>query len=177
MPYSTKQMLRDANGDLIPQYWDVVEQEFKPLTGRNGANDVRLAGSKIVYEFGFSDSIDPQTSFKIIEGVDISGFSRIVISITFDEAFNRFGEEAYGSELLVEGSRSDTLVSSGFLTDRQLLKMGSGINRPYKDDPIRGAYQTDVLLLNGKFLHAEIRNNHSANAIYRLRSVTVKGVD
>src|SRR5690625_3067980 len=45
MPYSNKQMLRDANGDLIPQYWDVVEQEFKPLTGQNGANDVRLTGS------------------------------------------------------------------------------------------------------------------------------------
>jgi|SRR5690625_3547042 len=45
MPYSNKQMLRDANGDLIPQYWDVVEQDFKPLTGQGGANDVRLTGS------------------------------------------------------------------------------------------------------------------------------------
>src|SRR5690625_498003 len=48
MPYRNKQMLRDANGDLIPQYWDVVEQEFKPLTGSGGANDVRLTGSRVV---------------------------------------------------------------------------------------------------------------------------------
>jgi|SRR5690625_643753 len=48
MPYSTKQMLRDANGDLIPQYWDITEQEFKPLTGQDGANDVRLTGSNVV---------------------------------------------------------------------------------------------------------------------------------
>lgn len=48
MPYSNKQMLRDANGDLIPQYWDVVEQDFKPLTGQGGANDVRLTGSNVL---------------------------------------------------------------------------------------------------------------------------------
>lgn len=48
MPWTQKQMLRDANGDLIPQYWDVVEQEFKPLTGSDGANDVRLTGSSVV---------------------------------------------------------------------------------------------------------------------------------
>ena len=47
MPWTQKQMLRDANGDLIPQYWDVVEQEFKPLTGSDGANDVRLTGSNV----------------------------------------------------------------------------------------------------------------------------------
>ena len=47
MPWTQKQMLRDANGDLIPQYWDVVEQEFKPLTGSDGANDVRLTGSTV----------------------------------------------------------------------------------------------------------------------------------
>ena len=49
MPWTQKQMLRDANGDLIPQYWDVVEQEFKPLTGSDGANDVRVAGSYVGY--------------------------------------------------------------------------------------------------------------------------------
>src|SRR5690554_6757265 len=47
MPWTQKQMLRDANGDLIPQYWDVVEQEFKPLTGSDGANDVRLTGRNV----------------------------------------------------------------------------------------------------------------------------------
>src|SRR5690554_8129069 len=47
MPWTQKQMLRDANGDLIPQYWDVAEQDFKPLTGQGGANDVRLTGSNV----------------------------------------------------------------------------------------------------------------------------------
>lgn len=47
MPWTQKQMLRDANGDLIPQYWDVAEQEFKPLTGSDGANDVRVTGRNV----------------------------------------------------------------------------------------------------------------------------------
>lgn len=46
---SDKQMLRDANGDLIPQYWDVVAGEFKPLTGSDGAQDTRLTGSNMEY--------------------------------------------------------------------------------------------------------------------------------
>src|SRR5690606_28090063 len=49
MPWTQKQMLRDANGDLIPQYWDVAEQDFKPLTGQGGANDVRVTGSYVEY--------------------------------------------------------------------------------------------------------------------------------
>src|SRR5690625_4973114 len=61
MPYSNKQMLRDANGDLIPQYWDVVEQDFKPLTGQGGANDVRLTGSKVDYQNLFERKIRTET--------------------------------------------------------------------------------------------------------------------
>src|SRR5690625_102723 len=50
MPYRDKQMLRDANGDLIPQYWDIQDGEFKPLTGQGGAQDTRLTGSNVEYE-------------------------------------------------------------------------------------------------------------------------------
>ena len=57
MPWTQKQMLRDANGDLIPQYWDVAEQEFKPLTGSDGANDVRITGSRGEYEVFFPRGI------------------------------------------------------------------------------------------------------------------------
>lgn len=84
MPWTQKQMLRDANGDLIPQYWDVVEQEFKPLTGRDGANDVRLTGSYIVN--GFEDilpkigTIAPGTS-AIVE-VDLLSYGFPINSIT-----------------------------------------------------------------------------------------------
>jgi len=48
---SDKQMLRDANGDLIPQYWDVVAGDFKPLTGSDGAQDTRLTGSIVGYSY------------------------------------------------------------------------------------------------------------------------------
>jgi len=59
MPYRNKQMLRDANGDLIPQYWDVAAGDFKPLTGSDGANDTRVTGSNVELE--------------VYKGVDLSG--------------------------------------------------------------------------------------------------------
>src|SRR5699024_4685014 len=59
---SDKQMLRDANGDLIPQYWDVVAGEFKPLTGSDGANDVRLTGSIVEEEVIFDRQILTENS-------------------------------------------------------------------------------------------------------------------
>src|SRR5690625_2722873 len=75
MPYSNKQMLRDANGDLIPQYWDVVEQEFKPLTGRDGANDVRLTGSNVEVVDVF-DAVAFTNESRIVKNIDVSKFRR-----------------------------------------------------------------------------------------------------
>lgn len=55
MAYRNKKMLEDINGDLIPQYWDVVDQEFKPLT--NDPQDVRLTGSNAEKEVIFERKI------------------------------------------------------------------------------------------------------------------------
>jgi|SRR5690625_77490 len=97
MPYSNKQMLRDANGDLIPQYWDVVEQEFKPLTGRDGANDVRLTGSIVeiasVDNFSFS-------SFRGFISNTISDSSSQIAPL------NDFKEYAFVIENISEDERS-----------------------------------------------------------------------
>lgn len=87
MPYSNKQMLRDANGDLIPQYWDVVEQEFKPLTGSDGANDVRLTGSKVEEDILIERSIISQSTENVVdipEGVKGAIFHARVRSLTGD---------------------------------------------------------------------------------------------
>src|SRR5690625_5060555 len=85
MPYRNKQMLRDANGDLIPQYWDVVEQEFKPLTGRDGANDVRLTGS-IMEEFIYERfrNIPAGESVIIGNGINVSRYRYIKYAIWSD---------------------------------------------------------------------------------------------
>ena len=87
MPWTQKQMLRDANGDLIPQYWDVVEQEFKPLTGRDGANDVRLTGSNVVDDFviiqrnlGFEVPANDRLSVSITRS-NMSGYAKLFIFI------------------------------------------------------------------------------------------------
>lgn len=56
MAYNTKKMLEDSNGDLIPQYYDPVADEFKPLT--NDPRDVRVTGSRTEEEsLGFEEGI------------------------------------------------------------------------------------------------------------------------
>lgn len=80
MPWTQKQMLRDANGDLIPQYWDVVEQEFKPLTGSDGANDVRLTGSNIEIIADVSNIEVPTGVIGLaIQNLDISKYKYLFV--------------------------------------------------------------------------------------------------
>lgn len=79
---SDKQMLRDANGDLIPQYWDVVEQDFKPLTGQGGANDVRLTGSKVELIAMVSYlTIPTGTNVNVISGFSADRYNSIFVQI------------------------------------------------------------------------------------------------
>lgn len=93
MPYSNKQMLRDANGDLIPQYWDVAEQEFKPLTGRDGANDVRLTGSNTELSKGVkvekklildAVSVDANDSLLVNLNAERGSFSELWLALSID---------------------------------------------------------------------------------------------
>ncbi len=68
---SDKQMLRDANGDLIPQYWDITVGNFKPLTGENGAQDTRVTGS--IAEEYFDDINSISAGANIIITTDMKG--------------------------------------------------------------------------------------------------------
>lgn len=90
MPYSNKQMLRDANGDLIPQYWDVVEQEFKPLTGRDGANDVRITGSIVEREVANNLLVTAGTRVfaRTFTFNDISDFASYIVLARAETAHN-----------------------------------------------------------------------------------------
>lgn len=68
MPYNTKSMLRDVNGDLIPQYYDPVADEFKPM-----GKDVTLTGS--IPEYGWLDTANaptPSDPTKLAFGVEIN---------------------------------------------------------------------------------------------------------
>lgn len=42
MAYNTKKMLEDVNGDLIPQWYDPEDDEFKPLTNDQRTGSVNL---------------------------------------------------------------------------------------------------------------------------------------
>lgn len=97
MPYREKQMLRDANGDLIPQYWDVVEQDFKPLTGQNGANDVRLTGSLIEEVFINDEEILVSPGSAINLGVQVKG-SKMGVGIRINGAYKWYVNHEFTSD-------------------------------------------------------------------------------
>ena len=198
MAYNTRKMLEDSNGDLIPQYFNQQSDVYEHLQGAQGVNFVgnhvltdsgiwvpqrgtedgaahtQLTGSNIVYTQGLNANIDPGTNLEIISGVDISRFAKIVISFHFDSGRERFQDGA--GRLLVQSSRISESYTGSTVVDRQLLTMGSGVNRPYSDDPTRGAYQTDILTITGQYLFVEIQNIHDTTALLGLRSVVVKGV-
>lgn len=80
MAYNTKKMLEDSNGDLIPQYWDVVDQEFKPLTGKDGAQDTRLTGSidELAVELNMTVAAGSSGTFTTIAELD---YKEIIMSV------------------------------------------------------------------------------------------------
>lgn len=47
MPYSNAELLRDKNGNPIPQYFNVATGKFEPITGDNGAQKTQLTGSNV----------------------------------------------------------------------------------------------------------------------------------
>lgn len=57
MPYKNAEILRDKNGNPIPQYYNVATGQFEPLTGENGATHTQLTGSKVEYEEFFERRI------------------------------------------------------------------------------------------------------------------------
>lgn len=76
---SDKQMLRDANGDLIPQYWDVVAGDFKPLTGSDGAQDTRLTGSNVEELYLIESLALTDTSTFNSGEIDVSRYKKVLL--------------------------------------------------------------------------------------------------
>src|SRR5690625_726459 len=138
MAYNERKMLEDVNGDLIPQYYDPVDDEFKPLT--NDPRDVRLTGSNV--EDGLSvkqvDKLEVIVRLNNVEvgaGQSVMGYSDTVAerldftelryNLIWSDGINwrlrcipriTDSSDLAGSEIRIDeaGSRS----SSGILIDR-----------------------------------------------------------
>ena len=150
MPWTQKQMLRDANGDLIPQYWDVVEQEFKPLTGRDGANDVRLTGSNVEEGIAVKDEIVKDLLEKIIERIgnnDYIFLENVPLSAGADIRFQTklrnskfylFGRFNVSAQVLIE-QRADPARYGTIVNSFQKIYEGNAVTiaptRFYADYP------------------------------------------
>lgn len=161
MPWTQKQMLRDANGDLIPQYWDVVEQEFKPLTGSDGANDVRLTGSYLEY-----DIIAPGDEYiNIPVG---SEFETDIIEVEANEIVlgGRTGSALMGAEFYIAFSYRESVSLTGELV--KMFELVGGGER--ESDHFT---QTERTLMAGKGFKIVVKNDKS-NRILRLDRLTAK---
>lgn len=64
MGYSTKTLLRDAQGNPIPQYFDPVEDTFKPL---ENPSEISLSGSYT----RLSTEPKPTASDGVVDGNDL----------------------------------------------------------------------------------------------------------
>jgi hypothetical protein len=58
MAYNEKQMLKDAYGHQIPQYYDPVEDVFKPLT-----NQISLTGNSVAEQKTQADAVTGTVTF------------------------------------------------------------------------------------------------------------------
>lgn len=117
--HEDKQMLRDANGDLIPQYWDIQDEEFKPLTGQNGAQDTRLTGSKVEEVYSKENlKITEGSSFRE-RGLDFTDYKEIFCAVGLSDTKGdcrvtiRSNRESKGSNVITDMIKSESFNFEG----------------------------------------------------------------
>lgn len=71
MSYENAELLRDKNGNPIPQYFNISTGKFEPVTGENGGTSTQLIGS-IMEEAIFKSEIIPPNS-ALMEIIEIKG--------------------------------------------------------------------------------------------------------
>ena len=122
MPWTKKQMLRDANGDLIPQYWDITAGEFKPLTGQDGAQDTRLTGSIEVEEYR-NINIDADSNYVVESSLDVSEFKYYTVGVVTGEQHKYEVQKRDDYEGHALDSRHRTILEADYnaSSDRQLI--------------------------------------------------------
>lgn len=93
MPYYEKKILRDAQNIPIPQYWDPVADEFKPMT-----KEVVLSGSCLREQLTDADAV-----------ANVLTFSENITAIEI------FHESVYWQEFIVNGL-TITVPAGGYRT-------------------------------------------------------------
>lgn len=82
MAYNDVEILRDKNGNPIPQYYNVATGQFEPLTGENGATHTQLTGSNVEYITNGNNIFIPSgTNVNVIGRVDVSKYAYIFVQV------------------------------------------------------------------------------------------------
>lgn len=112
MAYTTKSILRDQNGNPIPQYYNSVTDAFEPLQGYNGANSFHEQGTIIVDMWSGSVNITkpfakPCQTFSITN----DGLTNITVAIgTF--TFTVFPDETFEEKFPIFTTLTITTTSA-----------------------------------------------------------------
>lgn len=90
MAYNTKKMLEDVNGDLIPQWYDPEDDEFKPLT-----NDQRT-GSVNLHQ---TQNTIPSQGMLEIDLDDLQNAKEIIICIGTNSQHSKYSISVFNATL------------------------------------------------------------------------------
>lgn len=84
MAYDDVEILRDKNGNPIPQYYNVATGQFEPLTGENGATHTQLTGRNVLLRSVTGVNVSAGSSFIAIQPTDAENISGLYVLVRSD---------------------------------------------------------------------------------------------
>lgn len=96
------QIIYDKNGKPIPQYLDITDKSggsdgtMKPITGQNGAQNMRLTGSIVELTLGADVDVASKKSVVILDISDLSDFKEIRVACRwYEDTLHRIAIQGY----------------------------------------------------------------------------------
>ena len=108
MAYNDVEILRDKNGNPIPQYYNVATGQFEPLTGENGATHTQLTGRNVLLSFVTGVNVSAGASFVAIGPTPAENISGIYVLVRADANHKYRVSLDYHREKTSEGFSSYT---------------------------------------------------------------------
>lgn len=127
-------MLRDANNDLIPQYYDTVSKTFQPLT-----ETTKVVIQSTGYKNGLP--VDVKGATFTSEALALENVQFKTIDFTFHNATT---SPSAGSEFNVGAYKDLTIEIIGTSTSRTVVFEAAGASGEFR--PIQGARNSDLIL-------------------------------
>jgi len=105
MAYNNKEVLKDVNGNTIPQYYNPTTDSYEPLEGKDGSNKV------IIFDANGSELVSTQVVQPIIDKLDqLTGTALAEENRKVFEGFDPLKQYYLGNKVAYEGSSYYVIV-------------------------------------------------------------------